>query len=409
MIRTRRQRFTRGSEIWPGFVDVLSTLLLVIIFLLVVFMLAQFFLQRALSGRDDALAQLTQQVAELTEMLSLERQANADLRLSIAQLSSELQGSTTERDELLLTAESLRRDIDALKRLRAELEAQVSQMAAVLEESEGELASLREEFTIVRDRASELEAELSTEQERTALAQRELEEREVRLSETATALEEERSLSADQRNQIVLLNSQIAELRKQLARIEEALEIAEAEAEERNIVIADLGKRLNLALAGKVEELARYRSEFFGRLREILGGRQDIRIVGDRFVFQSDVLFESASAELSPEAMVQLADIGHALLEIAGQIPPEINWILEVDGHTDRRPISTAAYPSNWELSLARAMSVVRFLVELGVPPESLSAAGFGEFQPIDASDDEIAYRRNRRIELKLTNRPTGE
>jgi chemotaxis protein MotB len=409
MIRTRRQRFTRGSEIWPGFVDVLSTLLLVIIFLLVVFMLAQFFLQRALSGRDDALAQLTQQVAELTEMLSLERQANADLRLSIAQLSSELQGSTTERDELLLTAESLRRDIDALKRLRAELEAQVSQMAAVLEESEGELARLREEFTIVRDRASELETELSTEQERTALAQRELEEREVRLSETATALEEERSLSADQRNQIVLLNSQIAELRKQLARIEEALEIAEAEAEERNIVIADLGKRLNLALAGKVEELARYRSEFFGRLREILGGRQDIRIVGDRFVFQSDVLFESASAELSPEAMVQLADIGHALLEIAGQIPPEINWILEVDGHTDRRPISTAAYPSNWELSLARAMSVVRFLVELGVPPESLSAAGFGEFQPIDASDDEIAYRRNRRIELKLTNRPTGE
>ncbi|MEE9301156.1 MAG: peptidoglycan-binding protein, partial [Alphaproteobacteria bacterium] len=391
MIRTRRQRFTRGSEIWPGFVDVLSTLLLVIIFLLVVFMLAQFFLQKALSGRDNALAQLTQQVAELTEMLSLERQANADLRLSIAQLSSELQGSTTERDELLLTAESLRRDIDALKRLRAELEVQVSQMAAVLKESEGELASLREEFTIVRDRASELEAELSTEQERTALAQRELEEREIRLSETATALEEEHSLSADQRDQIVLLNSQIAELRKQLARIEKALEIAETEAEEQNIVIADLGKRLNLALAGKVEELARYRSEFFGRLREILSGRQDIRIVGDRFVFQSDVLFESASAELSPEAMVQLAEIGHALLEIAGQIPPEISWILEVDGHTDRRPISTAAYPSNWELSLARAMSVVRFLVEIGVPPESLSAAGFGQFQPIDASDDEIA------------------
>ncbi len=388
MIRTRRQRFTRGSEIWPGFVDVLSTLLLVIIFLLVVFMLAQFFLQKALSGRDNALAQLTQQVAELTEMLSLERQANADLRLSIAQLSSELQGSTTERDELLLTAESLRRDIDALKRLRAELEVQVSQMAAVLKESEGELASLREEFTIVRDRASELEAELSTEQERTALAQRELEEREIRLSETATALEEEHSLSADQRDQIVLLNSQIAELRKQLARIEKALEIAETEAEEQNIVIADLGKRLNLALAGKVEELARYRSEFFGRLREILSGRQDIRIVGDRFVFQSDVLFESASAELSPEAMVQLAEIGHALLEIAGQIPPEISWILEVDGHTDRRPISTAAYPSNWELSLARAMSVVRFLVEIGVPPESLSAAGFGQFQPIDVSEN---------------------
>ncbi len=337
MIRTRRQRFTRGSEIWPGFVDVLSTLLLVIIFLLVVFMLAQFFLQRALSGRDNALVQLTQQVAELTEMLSLERQANADLRLSIAQLSSELQGSTTERDELLLTAESLRRDIDALRRLRAELEVQVSQMAAVLEESEGELASLREEFTIVRDRASELEAELSTEQERTALAQRELEEREVRLSETATALEDERSLSADQRDQIVLLNSQIAELRKQLARIEQALEIAETEAEEQNVVIADLGKRLNMALAGKVEELARYRSEFFGRLREILGGRQDIRIVGDRFVFQSDVLFESASAELSPEAMVQLAEIGHALLEIAGQIPPEISWILEVDGQSRRK------------------------------------------------------------------------
>lgn len=410
MPRSRTQRAGRVSDIWPGFVDVLATLLLVIIFLLVAFMLAQFFLQRVLSGRDEALALLSQQVEELASMLDLERRANVELRQSIAQLSTELQASTAERDELagrlsavlgerdeldvqlrgmLLEADTLRQDIEALKRVKADLEGEVSQMAAALEESEDAIAKLREEFTAERERATKLEARLSTEAERTALAQREL--------------SEEQELSQEQREQIALLNQQVAALREQLKRIAEALDIAEAKAEEQEVVIADLGKRLNIALAGKVEELAKYRSEFFGRLREVLGDRPDIRIVGDRFVFQSDVLFETASAELSEDAKVQLADIAEALREIAKKIPREINWILQVDGHTDRRPISTPEYRSNWELSQARALSVVRFLTARGIAPERLSATGFSQYQPIDSGNDEIAYRRNRRIELRLT------
>ena len=197
----------------------------------------------------------------------------------------------------------------------------------------------------------------------------------------------------------------MAALREQLKRIEAALDVSEAKSTEQNVVIADLGRRLNLALASKVEELARYRSEFFGRLREVLGNRRDIRIVGDRFVFQSEVLFESGSAELGIEGAQQLAALAMALIEIARQIPAELHWILRVDGHTDRVPIATARFPTNWELSTARALSVTHFLVDQGIPPDRLAATGFGEFQPLDPRNDEIAFRRNRRIELKLTQR----
>ena len=201
------------------------------------------------------------------------------------------------------------------------------------------------------------------------------------------------------------MNRQIAALRLQLARIAEALEASEAEAKEQQIQIADLGKRLNVALASKVQELARYRSEFFGRLRNVLGDRPDILVVGDRFVFQSEVLFATGSAELGGEGQQQLARLAATLNQIATEIPADINWVLRVDGHTDRRPINTPQYASNWELSTARAISVVRFLIAQDVPPERLAATGFGEFQPLDPRDDEIAYRRNRRIELKLTQR----
>jgi len=194
-------------------------------------------------------------------------------------------------------------------------------------------------------------------------------------------------------------------LRDQLSRIAAALDVSEAKVKEQQGQIVELGKRLNLALVNKVEQLARYRSEFFGRLREILGDRPDIRVVGDRFVFQSEVLFAPGSAELSDDAKKQLAPVIATLKEVSAKIPPDINWILRVDGHTDRRPISNPQFPSNWELSTARAISVVRFAIDEGIPAARLSAAGFAEKQPIDPRNVEDAYRRNRRIELKLTER----
>ena len=463
------------TDYWPGFVDLLSTLLLVMIFLLVVYMLAQYFLQRTISGQTEALEELSFQVTELAEMLSLERQANADLRLNIAQLSAQLQTSLAERDRLsgaladasaerdtlrlrledltgeaqtafaeraeakraetearllaeageekirllLADMERVRRDIEALQAVRAELEARVSALAAALDESRGETAQVREDLTALRDTAAALEARLSSERERTALAQRALGEREIRLAEvqalylqaqgglaeTESALIESRTLGDRQRDRLALLNQQIEALRAQLQRIEAALDISERKAEEQEVTIADLGRRLNMALAAKVEELASYRSEFFGRLRQVLSDRRDFTIIGDRFVFQSEVLFGSASDELGVDGQERLGKFADILKEVMVRIPPDLPWILQVDGHTDRRPIQTPRFPSNWELSAARAISVVNFLVDQGIPARHLSATGYGEFQPIDARDDEIAYRRNRRIELKLTQR----
>ena len=437
----RRRNNTAGAaNIWPGFVDALATLLLVIIFLLVVFVLAQVLLTQAISGKDEALERLDRQVRELANLLDLERQANVDLRLNIAQLSSSLQTTAAARDQLqmqlrqtanraaqaeealaaaqtreqasleasqrhLLEMESLRRDVEALRKLRGELEAEVGKLSQSLQSRETELGALR-------DRTKALQAKLASEQERTLLAQREIEERKIRLSELLdlyAKLEKdyktEQSLTQSQKSRVGLLNQQIAALRREIQRLNAALEASEAKDRENEATITDLGRRLNRALASKVEELTRYRSEFFGRLREVLGNRRGIRIVGDRFVFQSEVLFASGSAQLAAEGQGQIAQMAATLVEISKQIPDEINWVLRVDGHTDAVPISTPQFPSNWELSAARAIAVVKFMVEQGVAPSRLAATGFGEFQPLDPRPGEIANRRNRRIEFKLTQR----
>ena len=185
------------------------------------------------------------------------------------------------------------------------------------------------------------------------------------------------------------------------ARLNAALDAADAKAKDQQAQIVDLGQKLNRALASKVEELARYRSEFFGKLREALAGQRDVQIVGDRFVFQSEVLFPSGSAQLQPAGEKQLAEVAQRLIEIASRIPKDINWVLQVDGHTDDKPINNVVFPSNWELSAARAIAVVKFLHSQGIPNERLVAAGYGEYQPLSAIDT----ARNRRIELKLTNR----
>ena len=633
----------RETDIWPGFVDVLATLLMVIIFVLMVFIVSQFYLTQALSGRDAALVRLQKQVSELTDLLSLERESTAELRLNVAQLSTELNSSIafrdsiqaqldqvlgqrdrlearlastlsesealrrriseleggklgrderiaqviSERDALLAKLkaveeearlveadrdevsiglqdairvidanretiklqlsdiERLRRDLSALKETRKGLEGDIARLLAarkllenrverligeaealeqVLATAEAEreqarsqanelagslarteeqkeaerrraeeligrlsamttdrdtektradalvdrlsaMTSARDEeqagrrtaedrtaellaalealqtrqaatearvqafetevgaateritnlvadLALERDTSKALRARVEDETERTLLAQEEIKKRDLRLEEltqsarqTKTELTEEQKISAEALAQVTALNSQIASLRLQLASIEEALEASEAKNKERQVQITSLTTRLNQALATKVQELARFRSEFFGRLREVLRGRRDVRIVGDRFIFQSEVLFASGSAEIGEEGQRQLGDLAQTLADIAQRIPSNINWILQVEGHTDRNPINTPLFRSNWDLSAARAISVVNLLIDEGIPASRLSATGYGEFQPLEDGTGEVALRRNRRIELKLTQR----
>lgn len=574
-------------NIWPGFVDALSALLMVVIFVLMVFMVSQFYLSNLLSGREEMVSRLNRDLAEITRLLDLERSENVELRGRFAQLSADLQRTSRQRDGLRdqladleserdslavrleralaradalegeqadLSAEladayttieadretlelrlreiaSLQADLQALRDARQDLEVQIASLSLALQaaqreadrlgidldetvslaallrvsledaeaartvaESErdrlaealaaeqdeiaeltgrlrlrdAEILEIREllarseelrealserlartetdqqdlvaaldqaeadagrltvelrlseedrdrllaELGALRDRSQALEAELSSAEERTMLAQREIDTRDIRIEEllvalgvTEEALSAERELVAESRALIALLNEEIFSLREQLTRVEAALQASEQAVDLRDIEIANLNARLNQALIRQVEELRRYRSEFFGRLREVIGDRDDIQIVGDRFIFQSEVLFPSGSATLQAGGRAQLAQFAETLLEIAANVPDEVDWILRVDGHTDRRPIATATFPSNWELSTARALSVVRHLNELGVPEERMAAAGFGEHQPLDPADTEDAYQRNRRIELKLDQR----
>jgi chemotaxis protein MotB len=344
-----RSRRERGIDYWPGFVDALSTLVLGIIFLLTVFMVVEFFLSQEVAGKDTALSRLNAQIAQLTDLLQLEKSGKVDMEEEIARLRANLSGLESERDRLKATVEGAGADATSIQ--------------GIIAESQKKIGSL------------------------------------------TSALDSEKTVSSRALAQVEVLNQQIAALRSQLAALEQALDASEKRDKDSQARIADLGQRLNVALAQRVQELSRYRSDFFGKLREILGTRPDIRIVGDRFVFQSELFFDSGSAVLNAEGRSELDKMSTALFELERQIPPEINWVLRVDGHTDVRPIVTSQYPSNWALSTARAVSVVEYLVSRGVSPQRLVAAGFGEFQPLDPSRTEEAYRRNRRLELKLTER----
>ena len=343
MALARARRGNRHIDYWPGFVDALSTLLMAIMFLLSVFVLAQFLLSREISGRDEVLARLNLQINELTQLLALEQGSTQDAQDSIVNLQASLSAAENER----------------------------SRLQQLLDQGAG--------------------ADSETN---------------ARLGAVTGELDAERQISQRALSQVELLNQQIAALRKQIAALEEALDVSEARDRESNTKIADLGRRLNVALAQRVQELNRYRSDFFGRLREILSDRENIRIVGDRFVFQSEVLFPSGSEVINDAGRVEMKKLADAIIELQREIPPEINWVLRVDGHTDTVPVSgNRRYRDNWELSTARATSVVKFLIENGVPANRLVAAGFGEFQPLDAADTAEARAANRRIELKLTER----
>jgi chemotaxis protein MotB len=346
MALARVRRGESGMNYWPGFVDALSTLILGIIFLLTVFVVVQFYLQQEVQGKDTALQQLNAQIAELTSLLSLEKTGKTDMESQLAQLRATLATSESERDKFKGIAEGAGAGVEAA---RGKAEGLTSQ------------------------------------------------------------LEGEKKISARALAQVEVLNQQIAALRRQLAAIETALDASEQKNKDSQSRITELGQRLNVALAQKVQELTKYRSDFFGKLRQILGNRPDMRIVGDRFVLQSEVFFDTGKADLKPEGDTELDKVAGALVELEKQIPADIPWVLRVDGHTDVRPITGAGtaggFKSNWELSAGRAIAVVEYLISRGVNPQRLVAAGFGEFQPIDTGTTEDAYRKNRRIEFKLTER----
>jgi len=388
---TIARRRLRDTNIWPGFVDALATLLMVIMFLLMVFVLAQFFLGQALTGRDQALSKLQNQVSELAELLSIERRNADSLRKNVSQLSEELQISVALRDDL-------KTNLGKLRRQSRETEQKLAQALSVLEADKSKLSQQLEEISgLTRDIAAlrALREELQAKISRMA----------GKLEQSGKSLLAEKEISKSARAQVALLNQQIAALRQTMAKISEALDAAEKKAKEQNVHISTLGKRLNAALASKVHELSRYRSDFFGRLRDVLGAQKGVRIVGDRFVFQSEVLFAKGAADIGEGGENQLRQLANTLKAISREIPSDIDWVLRVDGHTDKDPIKTVRFPSNWELSSARAISVVQFLIQQGLAPNRLAATGFGEFQPLEDRDDEIGKRRNRRIELKLTQR----
>lgn len=579
MASISRRNSHRDANAWPGWVDALSSLVMVVIFLLMVFVVAQFYLAATLTGRDEQLVALNRKVAEINDMLALERDANADLRVNIAQLSSELQSSVVRRDDMTLAMGklqedrdraartldelqravrvdresyelklkeiiSLQNDLKALREAREKLEGDLAAAAAVIRlakeqqlsqttelnasreqaktlESQlaaalaaakmtdgqrqalmadldkandraksldsrllaalaaakladeqrqsltSDLTASREraksldsqlaaalaaakltdtqrqglaaeldgardrakglesqlaanaaaaklaeeqrqallaELGSLRDRSKALETQLATATERTMLAQKDIDQRDIRVKDLLSALAGEQAEGGKSRQQVEALNQQLLALRDQLARVAAILDASEKTSAEQKVQIADLGSRLNQALAAKVQDLARYRSEFFGRVREALGSRPDVRVVGDRFVFQSELLFPSGSSNLEEGGKQRLAELAHTLIEVGKVIPPDINWVLRVDGHTDVRPVRQQ-FGTNWELSSARAISVVKYLIDQGIPAERLAATGFGEFQPLDPGMTDEALARNRRIEIKLDQR----
>ena len=527
----RRRGASDELNPWPGYVDALSTLLMVIIFVLLVFVLAQAFLSVALTGRDRALDRLNRQVAELTEMLSLERGRAGELQLSAASLNRDLQAANAARDQLGRELGTLRADqaraqaerdalrsdrdrlsarladaelqaqsalarneqlqgriaetasrtdaagqetaavagqlADAKRQLaqsRAELDRTVKADRATIEARLGDIARLTQlrdqlqkqvddaaqrasadaqarqalagqrdqalaslaavqaelDRTVKADRAT-MEARVAdiaklTEQVRALAALRDELEQQVRDAQAhataseqqhqdaASQLAEQQRLGEQARAQIALLNQQINELRAQMQQVSAALDLAEKTGRDQNVQIANLSSRLNAALASKVEELQRYRSEFFGKLREVLQNRQDIQVVGDRFVFQSEVLFPVGSADLTQSGQDQIRALAATLKQIAGEIPADVNWVLRVDGHADKQPRARGD-AGNWELSAERAINVVKLLVDEGIPANRLAATGFGEYQPLDPAETPAAYAKNRRIELRLTDR----
>ena len=373
-----------GDFTWPGFVDALASLLMVFVFVLMVFVLIQANLAYRLSGQDASLSALRQELAQLGELLSLEREAGSVLSADLARTSAQLAIAEEQNNSLTAQLEQLTRQLASesadKRRLQTGLDAEKAALADFQARSLARTKAFEEQLSQTSQRLAAQTQSLSQQTQR---------------ADTASA-------------EVARLTMAMESLRSELSRLRALLAEREKQAEEDKIAIANLGKALNSALANKVQELRRFRSEFFGRLRDVLEGRSDVKIVGDRFVFQSEVLFAPGQASIGEEGQKQLAQIAAALTEIIREIPDDIPWILQIDGHTDDVPVS-GVYADNWDLSTERALSVVRFMIREGVPASRLSASGYGEFQPIATGNSVEDRQKNRRIELKLTQRVKSE
>jgi len=585
--RSLRNRLGESTNIWPGFVDVLATLLIVIIFVLMVFTVSQIYLSDAISGRDKALQELRTQISELSKILQTEISEKEEALQTLTETESTLSGVQQNLRDQELISEGLQTDlakksteifvqkqniialsdqitellselrivakalevyegldsailstdglgerinkalatrIDQLKTLNAKLDEtnkkltiseanlneniselnlvnqklatkekiletknkeleelnqnliisqqETQETLALLEQTNIELAlrdeelqnqitqyqdlmndlleindslglkdaTLQEQLEAIRSKNQELAKlnqnlinkdktifdlrgkiielnnvlsisdEKRMEQElEIAILKRTVENVEsqrVAENEISSSQIKEMEIESSQTlEQISILSNEIENLKIEILTLNEALEASEIETASKNLEIEILGERLNKALTSKIFELQKYRSEFFGKLQSLLGDRDDIKIVGDRFIFESELLFDSASANLQENGKEKLKQIATTLMETTNQIPSEIDWIIQVEGHTDKRPIRTIQYPSNWELSTARANSVLKLLLEIGFPPNRLAAAGYGEFYPISEGETKEDFQQNRRIELKLTSR----
>jgi len=435
-----RRRIATVVNVWPGYVDALSALLMLIIFMLLIFTVAQVFLAETVSSRDAELDRLNVKLSEISDALQVQRNTNQSLseKLSILrnqynqgvffqnalqQQIAELE-KTVSADKQTISVQlselaQLEHDIITLRQVRKDLEADVAGLASTLknqdqtiEQLETELDNRLAQIGTLRDNSKSLQAKLASQENMTMLAQQDIEKKEILIQDLVAivgegkeALRNEKMLSASAYADVKNLSEQIDSLKEKLSSISRALRLEEEKTTSQKTQLANMGQRLNTLLAERVNELEQYRSDFFGRLRQVLVKSPDIRIEGDRFLLPSALFFASASATLGEQGKLELNKLAQTLNEISAAIPPDINWILRVDGHTDQLPIRTPRFPSNWELSTARAVAVVRYLAEQGIQPERMAAAGFGEFHPVDPGQTEAAYQRNRRIELKLTTR----
>jgi chemotaxis protein MotB len=431
-VRPRRNG-GNGLDAWPGYVDALSTLLMVIIFVLLVFVLAQAFLTVALSGRSHELDKANQQLSALADALSLQKGKSAELQVSVSQLSRQLAANAAERDKLTAQMADTNLRVQAATVANTRLQSQLTTASGQANAAQAQLADAQSQLAEMKKQIADLDrtvsvdkdtlqaklsdlATLTNQAKALAALRDELEQQaqnaagraltELQRREAVEAqLGDEKKLGDSARAQIALLNQQIEQLKDQLSAIAATLGVAKQQNKDKDVQIANLGQKLNVALAAKVEELQQYRSEFFGKLRTLLANRSGITIVGDRFVFQSEVLFPVGSADLTQAGVAQMTTLAVTIKDIATQIPPDLHWVLRVDGHTDPQPVKGGQFASNWELSAERAITVVKLLIADGVPADHLAATAFGEYQPFGPGDTPDAYAKDRRIELRLTDR----
>ncbi len=385
--------------------------------------------------RDQALQFLEQQVEKASGEIAGTGKTNESLRGEAASLADRmddlsqdrerLRGEVGERGEAVTLLEKklsdLSAELDAAATRESILHANLATAQAGAGQSQAALAAKAAEADALRQKLAELQSSRDALGLKVADLEKGAGESEKLLTERLTETERlQAELAAVRRGAeeathraaiqvaaaegaAAALQRKVESLTQEVTDLDQQLATAESTVDEQRDKIDGLDQELEQALAKRVEELEQYRSEFFGGLKKALGDRPDLRVVGDRFVFQSELLFASGSARLDPDGQAELRALARTLQDVTARIPSGIDWVLRVDGHTDRQPIRDGSFHSNWELSAARAISVIEFLVAQGIAPEHLAAAGFGEYRPIDPADDEIAYRRNRRIEFKLT------